>query len=193
VAFCSLNANKFLESVPGLSFVLARRDVLETLDKSSRGFYLDLYSQWESLKRSGKTPFTTQVVHATRQAVIRLVEEGYDQRVERYRRLRERLLDGVIRLGLSPVPIPSDKVSNVHILVRQPPQLSYAELHDALRTRVIVIYSDAATIERGLVYFATMGAIEEADVDDFLVALHDVLDGHGALSEDGALDTSAAK
>jgi aspartate aminotransferase-like enzyme len=177
VAFCSLNMNKCLESIPGLAFVLARRDVLETLRDRSRGYYFDLYGQWRCLVDTGRTPFTTatQVVYAARVAVARLIAEGYDQRVARYARLRARLFEGLVDLQLSPVLIPADKVSNLHVLMHQPPDLSYAALHDAMLSRGIVIYSDRATIERGHVFFATMGAIDEAEVDYFLRILREVL------------------
>lgn len=191
VAFCSLNTNKCLESIPGLAFVLARVDVIETLDGQSRSYYFDLYEQWRCLKESGTTPFTTptQVVRAARVGVARLLAEGYEQRVARYAFLRTRLLDGVVRLGLSPVPIPAGRESNLHVLVHQPPGPSYAELHDAMLARGIVIYSDQATIDRGHVFFATMGAIDEAEVDYFLFALGEVL--HELAPHDEHVNVSA--
>jgi 2-aminoethylphosphonate aminotransferase len=177
VAFCSLNTNKCLESIPGLSFALVRRDVLESLQDRSRSYYFDLHAQWRCLQERGETRFTTatQLVRAARVAVSRLVAEGYDRRVARYARLRRRLLEGLVRLGLSLVPVPEDKASNLHVLVHQPAGLSYAELHDALLVRGIVIYSDRATIERGHLFFATMGAIDESEIDYFLRALGEVL------------------
>ncbi|HXA16691.1 MAG TPA: aminotransferase class V-fold PLP-dependent enzyme [Thermoanaerobaculia bacterium] len=179
VAFCSLSANKCLESIPGVSFVLARLDVLETLPVS-RSYYFDLAEQWRSLMNSGTTRFTTatQIFRAARLAVRRLVEEGYEHRVARYAGLRLRLLEGLAGLGFVPVPIPSSKESNLHVLVHQPPGISYAELHDGLMERGITIYCDAATIERGHLFFATMGAIDQTDVDHFLQALRDVLEEH---------------
>jgi 2-aminoethylphosphonate-pyruvate transaminase len=108
-------------------------------------------------------------------AVARLVAEGYDRRIARYARLRQRLLEGLVSLGLAPVPIPTGKASNLHVLVHQPAGLSYAQLHDAMLARGIVIYSDPATIQRGHVSFATMGAIDEAEIDCFLRALGEVL------------------
>jgi 2-aminoethylphosphonate-pyruvate transaminase len=177
VAFCSLNSNKCLESVPGLAFVLARRNLLETLRDVSRSYYFDLYGQWRSLVEDGEPSFTmaTQVVRATRLAVARLIAEGYDHRVERYARLRRRLLEGLIELGLQPVPLPADKVSNLQVLVRQPPGLTYAELHRALLARGIFVYSDRAAIERRQLCFAPMGAIDETEVDYFLGALAESL------------------
>jgi len=177
VDLCSLNANKCLESVPGIAFVLARLEVLESLVGCSRSYYFDLHAQWLSLRESGLTPFTTatQLVSAARLAVRRLVAEGYDARVARYARLRRRLLDGLLAVGLSPVPIPPDKASNLHVLIHQPAGLTYAQLHDELLDRGFLIYSDRATIERGHLILATMGAIDESEVDLFLAALACVL------------------
>jgi 2-aminoethylphosphonate-pyruvate transaminase len=151
--------------------------VLRGLGASSRGFYFDLHGQWRSLRGTGRTRFTTAtpVTHAAHVAVRRLVEEGYDHRVARYQRMRRRLLTGLVALGLSVVPVPAERASNINVLIEQPPGLSYAQLHDALLARGFVIYSDPATVGRGHVFFATMGAIDEREVDRFLAALGEVL------------------
>jgi 2-aminoethylphosphonate-pyruvate transaminase len=178
IAFCVVSANKGLESVPGLSFVLARLDVLAALDGVSRSYYFDLHAQWRSLRDARQTRFTmaTQLVHAAAAAVDRLRDEGYDQRVARYRRLRARLVEGLVARGLTVVPIPADRVSNLYVLLEQPGSISYAELHDALLDQGVTIYTDVSTVARGRLTLATMGAIDEADIDHFLELFSAVLD-----------------
>jgi len=175
ITFCSVSANKCLESIPGLSFVLARVD---RLHDTSRSYYLDLFGQWRSLEESGQSRFTmpTQLVQAAAVAVRRLVAEGYGQRVARYSRLRARLVDGLVERGIRLVAIPPDRVSNLYVLVEQPGGLSYAELHDGLLQHGITIYTDVPTQRRGHLALATMGAIGNDEIDRFLEALSSVLD-----------------
>jgi 2-aminoethylphosphonate-pyruvate transaminase len=170
VAFCTINSNKCLESVPGLSFVVARTEEIRKLKGRSRSFYFDIYQQWERCTLEGKPPFTAavQLFFAMDVALQRLMAEGYEGRVRRYRQLKERLALGLESLGLRRVPISPARQANVHTLLYLPPGTSYQALHDKMRERGITIYSDRDTIEKGMFFIATMGAITSEDVDYFL-------------------------
>src|SRR3989454_7021612 len=80
--FVTASANKCLQGVPGVSFVLARRSALEALrGRAPRSVYLDLHSHFATQEHDN-TPFTpaVQVLHAMEQALAELAQEGLSRR-----------------------------------------------------------------------------------------------------------------
>ena len=78
------SSNKCIEGVPGFSFLLARRDLLEQIMRSTqsaghaRSLSLDLLAQWRGLEGDGQFRFTppTHAILAFRQALAELGAEG---------------------------------------------------------------------------------------------------------------------
>ena len=88
IDFIVSSANKCIQGVPGFSFIIARRDLLETSAGKARSLSLDLYDQWKTMEVDGKWRFTspTHVVLAFAQAMKELKEEGgIEARSRRYR------------------------------------------------------------------------------------------------------------
>src|SRR5213594_1475177 len=80
--FVTASANKCLQGVPGVSFVLARRSALQALrGRAPRSVYLDLHSHFAT-QEADNTPFTpaVQVLHAMEQALAELAQEGVKHR-----------------------------------------------------------------------------------------------------------------
>ena len=182
IAFCSVSANKCLESFPGVSFVLARTGELEKLEGKSRSYYFDLHAHWKK-EREGETPFTpaVQLVFAVDQAIRELVEEGVPARVQRYRNLAARMRTGLTNLGFELQLLPEGLQSNILTAVRLPKGMDYWRVHDKLKERGITIYSDAKTLAGGRFRVATMGALREEDVDWFLENFEEVLREEGVI------------
>ncbi|MCR8851395.1 2-aminoethylphosphonate--pyruvate transaminase [Lysinibacillus fusiformis] len=87
IDFCISSANKCIQGVPGFGFVIAKTRVLEKCKGQARSVALDLYSQWEVMKKDGKWRFTspTHVVAAFARALEELVKEGgVNARYQRY-------------------------------------------------------------------------------------------------------------
>jgi len=83
IDFVMASANKCLQGVPGISFVLARRQALDALrGKPPRSVYLDLSNHYVTQEQDN-TPFTpaVQVLHAMRQALRELEKEGVPARI----------------------------------------------------------------------------------------------------------------
>lgn len=172
IAFCTVSANKCLESFPGVSFVIARTEEIEKLKGKARCFYFDLHAQWRK-GLSGETPYTpaVQVVFAAAAALKRCLEEGYEQRVSRYRELANRMRDGLRKLGFELLLLPEEIQSNILTGIKLPPDIDYWTLHDRLKESGFTIYSDANVLAQGRFRIATMGSIDEHDVDTFLATL----------------------
>src|SRR5439155_9866433 len=78
IDFVMASANKCLQGVPGISFVLGRRTELAALGgRPPRSVYLDLHAHWTT-QEANNTPFTpaVQVLHAMREALIELEKES---------------------------------------------------------------------------------------------------------------------
>lgn len=173
VAMATVTANKCLESLPGISFLLASREVLQATQGRSRSFYFDVHEQWTRSAATGKTPFTAAVplFFAADAALDRLLAETVQGRAQRYRRLKRRLEDELLALGFALLPLPEDRKANILTLARLPAGWQYDALYEALMREHITIYTDEATLRKGMVFFATLGDMHDADLDRFVGAL----------------------
>lgn len=177
IAFCSVSANKCLESFPGVSFVLARTDEIKKLEGKSKGFYFDIYAQWKKGQK-GETPFTpaVQLVFALDKALENYEKEGYEKRINRYKNLAKKLRNGLTALGFELVLFPEEMQSNILTTLKIPSNIDYWELHDILKERGITIYSDENTLNKGYFRIATLGSITLDDIDSFLINLKEAMD-----------------
>ncbi len=105
IDFLISSANKCIQGVPGFSFILARRRLLEAGKGKARSLSLDLYDQWETMEKDGKWRFTspTHVVLAFARALKELEEEGgIPARNARYKENQRLLSEAFSSLGFRP-------------------------------------------------------------------------------------------
>lgn len=176
IAFCSVSANKCLESFPGVSFVIGRTEEIKKLEGKSRSFYFDIYAQWKKEQR-GETPFTpaVQLIFALDSALQEYLKEGYQKRIKRYENLAEKMRRGLQNLGFELILFPKEMQSNILTTIKMQDGLNYWRIHDKLKDRGITIYSDENVINNGNFRVATLGSITESDVDWFLKNLEEVV------------------
>jgi 2-aminoethylphosphonate-pyruvate transaminase len=93
--------NKWLEGVPGIGLVVAKRAALEQAARRAHSFCLDLHRQWRSFEHDGRWRFTppTQATAALLAALRQHAEEGQTVRLERVRRNWRCLVDGLRAFG----------------------------------------------------------------------------------------------
>ena len=173
IDYFTVTANKCLESVPGLSFVVARRSLLDHPGPQPRSYYFDLRRQYESMETLGAPAFTQSYAafRAAELALQRLARETVAGRIARYKRLRVLLQKGLAALGIFAYPLPAERQSSWLQLYLKPPALNFINLHDRLLRRGISIYTDEETLSKGHMYFATMGAIDDDDVRNVVEAI----------------------
>jgi 2-aminoethylphosphonate-pyruvate transaminase len=171
LAFCTVSANKCLESFPGISFVIAEKSKLKQLKGKSRSFYFDLYNQWESEEKKEQLPFTpaVQLFFALDQALKELIEEGIKKRIQRYKNNAKIMRAGLKKLGFKFI-LPERLLTNSNIVtaIHLPKNLDYWKLHDVLKENGYTIYSGESTLEQGIFRIATMGHLKERDITKFL-------------------------
>lgn len=175
ISFCSVSANKCLESFPGVSFVIGKTEEIKKIKGKARSFYFDLYRQWEKAQK-GETPFTpaVQLVFALDAAVNEFLEEGYENRIKRYEGLAERMRKGLEELGFELLSAPEGLQSNILTSIKMPEKMDYWVVHDKLKERGFTIYSDENVLSQRKFRIATMGSITSEDIDWFLRSLKEI-------------------
>lgn len=138
------SANKCLEGVPGLAFVLARRSALVAAAGNAHSVSLDLYAQWSRLEQDGqfRTTPPTHVMLALDVALRRHAEEGGTEvRGRRYRENLAVLVAGMASLGFQPL-LPPERQAPIIVTFRQPtdPAWHFPSFYEALRARGFAIY-----------------------------------------------------
>ena len=151
VAFDALIAasGKCLEGVPGMGFVIARRDALDGSAGRSHSLALDLADQWHYLERTGQWRFTppTHVVAALRVAIDRYrALGGRDARLTRYTDNCATLLDGMRALGFAPF-LPQALQAPIIVTFHSPPDPAYrfAQFYERVRERGFILYPGKLT------------------------------------------------
>jgi 2-aminoethylphosphonate-pyruvate transaminase len=176
IDLCVGTANKSIQGLPGMSFVLVRRDVMNRLATyPPRSVYLHLPNT-HTAQEAGTVPFTAavQVAYAFDEALAELLEEGVANRIARYRHAAEHLRAGFGAAGLRFVLRPELR-SNSLTALWLPEGLSYAAIHAGLKARGFVIYEGQGKLQREIFRVANMGHLGLDDFDRFLAALADVL------------------
>jgi 2-aminoethylphosphonate-pyruvate transaminase len=97
-------SGKCLEGVPGMGFVIARRNALEAAGKQCHSLAMDLHDQWLYMQKTGQWRFTppTHVVAALRAAIDQYqADGGQPARLARYAENCATLVSGMRRLGFA--------------------------------------------------------------------------------------------
>ena len=171
VDFVMASANKCLQGVPGVAFVLGRRSALQALAaQPPRSVYLDLHGHYTTQERDN-TPFTpaVQVLHAMRQALVELEVEGVPGRIARYAENARVLRRGMAALGFE-ILVPEGARSSILTTFRLPPGLAYDPLHDAMKRRGYVIYAGQGDIRTYAFRVSNMGTLTPRDMEEVVAA-----------------------
>jgi 2-aminoethylphosphonate-pyruvate transaminase len=182
IDFVIASANKCLQGIPGMAFVLGRRVALEALrGVPPRSVYLDLHSHYAA-QEADNTPFTpaVQVLHAMRAALFELEAEGVAARLARYAENARVLRQGMTALGFE-ILVPEGARSSILTTFRFLPGLAYDPLHDAMKRRGYVIYAGQGDIRTYAFRVANMGTLTPHDmggvVDAFRASLAELAVG----------------
>ncbi|MCL1886137.1 MAG: 2-aminoethylphosphonate--pyruvate transaminase [Dehalococcoidia bacterium] len=141
------SSNKCLEGLPGLSFVIAKKKLLDGSRSNSLSHSLDLYDQYQGLYAGGgKFRFTspTNVLLALRQAINEYKKEGgLPARRMRYMENHKILVEGLGKLGIRPI-VASEHQSYI-ITTFDLGSLDFHALYEALKSKGFIIYPGKLT------------------------------------------------
>lgn len=174
------SANKCLEGVPGFSFVLVRQSALEACQGNAHSLSLDLYDQWQYLRKTGQWRFTppTHVVAALLQALDEhAAEGGIAGRHARYRRNCQRLVTGMRRLGFQTL-LEDEWLSPIIVTFHSPghEHFDFQQFYDRLKARNFIIYPGKLTQAESF-RLGCIGQLHDEQIDALLEAVAAVLNG----------------
>jgi 2-aminoethylphosphonate-pyruvate transaminase len=171
-------ADQCLEAVPGLSFVLAQRQHLETANGQSHSLILDLHALWSNLEDTGQFRFSapTHALIALREALHELeAEGGIEGRSERYQRNSETIRERLKALGFSMALEDSyASVISQTILAPRSVTFDFTRFNDALHERGFAI-APGYLAQKQSFRIGCIGKVDEKIMQQLVVAIEDVL------------------
>jgi 2-aminoethylphosphonate-pyruvate transaminase len=172
------SSNKCIEGVPGFSYVIVKRALLEASAGHSHSVVLDLFEQWKGLEANGQFRFTppTHALAAFHQALREHeAQGGVAGRGARYARNAKLLLDGMRDMGFQ--TLLSDEQAGPIIqtfLTPRDPRFKFETFYEGLRARGFAIYPGKLTKTPSF-RIGTIGNIDEKVILAALAAIRDVL------------------
>jgi 2-aminoethylphosphonate-pyruvate transaminase len=171
-------SGKCLEGVPGMGFVIARKDVLEKSAGNSHSLAMDLYDQYVYMQKTTQWRFTppTHVVAALRAAIDQFqAEGGQPARGRRYADNCATLIDGMERLGFK---VFLDKKLQAPIIVTfhapSDPNYKFADFYQRVRAKGYILYPGKLTaLETFRV--GCIGAIDSNEMRNVVAAVAETL------------------
>lgn len=144
------SANKCLEGVPGFSFVICKKKMLEKTKGQANSLALDLYDQYITMeKEHGKFRFTspTHVILAFEKALQALEEEGgVGRRYIRYKENQTYLVTEMERLGFKcclQKVLQGPFITTFHYLDQE--GFSFEDMYEYLKSHGFIIYPGKVT------------------------------------------------
>lgn len=170
IDFCMASAQKGIQGMTGLSYIIGRKDIIEASKNfPMRSYYCNLYMQYEFFEKTGEMHFTppVQTVYAAKQALIEYFEEGEHPKWERHQRIMAAIRAGVDRLGFKEA-LPRDVQSGLVSAVKYPsdPNWNFEKIHDYCYERGFTIYPGKLA-SQGTFRLCALGVIDESDIVDF--------------------------
>ncbi len=180
--FCMASAQKGIQGMTGLSFVIGRRDIIEaSKDYPKRSYYCNLYLQYEYFRKTGQMHFTppVQTIYAARQALREYFAEGEQEKWQRHTRTMAAIHTGLAELGFKEV-IPREHQAGLVATVRYPADArwDFDKIHDYCYERGFTIYPGKMQAQ-GTFRICALGAIDEGDIRLFFQVLRAALVEHG--------------
>jgi len=176
------SSNKCIEGVPGFSFVLTRRELLDRSAGRARTISLDLVAQWRGLESNGQFRFTppTHSLLAFDRALQELQDEGgVRARGARYAENHRVLLDGMRSLGFREY-LAEEHQGPIITSFHTPPDPAFVfeEFYGRLAERGFVVYPGKVT-NADCFRIGTIGRLGTDDVRALLSAIGEVLTSMG--------------
>lgn len=161
------SANKCLEGVPGIGFVIAKRERLAASEGNAHSLSLDLAAQWRGLEANGQWLYTppTHVLAALDAALDGLdAEGGIAGRFARYWENCRTLVSGMRALGFETM-LKDEVQAPIIVTFRQPSDAAFdfTRFYDGLAARGFLIYPGKLTNIPSF-RIGCIGAVSRADM-----------------------------
>ncbi len=182
IDFCMASAQKGIQGMTGLSFIVGRRDIIEKSKSFPvRSYYCNLFMQYDFFERTGEMHFTppVQTIYAAKQALIEYFEEGESAKWERHKSVMNAIREGADRLGFKEVldrSVQSGLVSA--IAYPDDPNWNFEKVHDYVYERGFTIYPGKIE-SKGTFRLCALGVITAEDIKEFWKVFEEALKATG--------------
>ena len=170
IDFCMASAQKGIQGMTGLSYVIGRKSIIEeSKNYPVRSYYCNLFMQYDFFERTGEMHFTppVQTIYAAKQALKEYFDEGEQAKWERHQRVMKAIREGVDRLGFREAldrSVQSGLVSAISY--PDDPNWSFDKIHDYCYERGFTIYPGKIEA-KGTFRLCALGTIDEEDIVEF--------------------------
>lgn len=177
--FVIASSNKCLQGIPGIGYILAKPETLESCKGNARSLSLDLYAQWREMEdKNGKWRYTapTHVLRALNVALAQLEEEGGPKgRHARLQKNQKLLVRGMRELGFETL-LPDELHSPVITTFYYHPQpgFTFEKFYNSLKKRGFIIYPGKIT-RADTFRLGNIGHVYEKDIHTLLKAIKEAL------------------
>jgi 2-aminoethylphosphonate-pyruvate transaminase len=178
IDFCTSSSNKCLASLPGVGIICAKKSELEkTMNNRIRVAYLNLhrlYKMSETLHQTPNTPSVTMFL-ALEAAVERLLEEGLENQISRYKRCARIIRRGVSEMGMK-LLADNQVASNTVTSVFLPEKILMDEFIGKMEAKGFTLYPGKDDLkERNMFQIANMGEVNEDMCFDLLKVMAETI------------------
>ncbi len=182
IDFCMASAQKGIQGMTGLSFIVGRKDIIEKSKSFPvRSYYCNLFMQYDFFERTGEMHFTppVQTIYAAKQALIEYFAEGETAKWERHKSVMNAIREGADRLGFKEVldrSVQSGLVSA--IAYPDDPNWNFEKVHDYVYERGFTIYPGKIE-SKGTFRLCALGVITAEDIKEFWKVFEEALNATG--------------
>ena len=176
IDICMSSAQKGIQGMTGLSFVLTKKSVLRAAKNYPvRSYYTNLVMQYEGFEETGEMRFTppVQTVYAAKRALAEYFAEGEIKKWARHTRVINAIHEGLSRLGLNEA-IPRDIQSGLVVAVEYPADFDFPRVHDYCYARGYTIYPGKMQTSSTF-RLCALGAIDAPDIVGFFRVFEEAL------------------
>lgn len=179
IDFCMASAQKGLQAMTGLSFIIGKEDIIKkTKDYPKRSYYCNLYLQYEYFEKTGQMHFTppVQTIYSAIQALKEYFEEGEDAKWQRHTRIFNAIHKGLEELGFRNV-IKKEWQAGLVVSAIYPDDNNwdFDKIHDYCYERGFTIYPGKISTTNTF-RLCALGQIDENDIKDFFVVFKEGLE-----------------
>lgn len=170
IDFCMASAQKGIQGMTGLSYVVGRKSIIEkSKNYPVRSYYCNLYMQYDFFERTGEMHFTppVQTIYAARQALVEYWNEGEQVKWSRHQHIMNAIRAGIDRLGFKEA-LDRSVQSGLVSAIMYPDDINwnFDKIHDYCYERGFTIYPGKIE-NRGTFRLCALGAIDEDDIVEF--------------------------
>lgn len=182
VDFLMASAQKGIQGMTGLSYLIGRRDaIVESKNYPTRSYYCNLWMQYDYFERTGQMHFTppVQTVYAARQALDEYFAEGELAKWDRHQSIMRAIHQGEDKLGLKEI-LDRNIQSGLVSAIKYPndSNFDFDAIHDYCYARGYTIYPGKIEGE-GTFRLCALGAINKFDIESFFDVLEDAFKFYG--------------